>query len=67
MRTALRALGAGALLVPGLTAGLAAAAPGLTLSACELEHPLRLTAVPAWPPPMTMTSWVGANRCWLTT
>jgi pimeloyl-ACP methyl ester carboxylesterase len=40
-------LGAGALLVPGLTAGLAAAAPGLTLSACELEHPLRLTAVPA--------------------
>jgi pimeloyl-ACP methyl ester carboxylesterase len=48
MRTALRALGAGALLVPGLTAGaLAATAPGLALSACELEHPLRLTALPA--------------------
>src|ERR1700716_4239759 len=47
MRTALRALGAGALLVPGFTAGLAAAAPGLALSACELEHPLRLTALPA--------------------
>src|SRR4030081_1444218 len=47
MRTALRALGAGALLVPGLTAGLAADAPGLALSACELEHPLRLTALPA--------------------
>src|SRR3981081_4237797 len=47
MRTALRALGAGALLVPGLTAGLAAAAPGLALSACELEHPLRLSALPA--------------------
>ena len=47
MRTALRALGAGALLVPGLTAGLAADAPGLALSACELEHPLRLSALPA--------------------
>ena len=44
MRTALRALGAGALLAARAHAGtLAAAAPGLTLSACELEHPLRLT------------------------
>src|SRR5260370_1386455 len=48
MRTALRASGAGALLVLGLAAGTAvAAAPGLALSACGLEHPLRLTVVPA--------------------
>src|SRR3984893_11981974 len=48
MRTALRALGAGVLLVLGLTAGTRVMAePALTLSACELEHPLRLTAVPA--------------------
>ena len=48
MRTALRASGAGALLALGLNAGTAAAAaPGLTLSACELEHPLRLTVVAA--------------------
>ena len=48
MRTAPRALGAGALLALGLNAGTAAAAaPGLTLSACELEHPLRLTVVAA--------------------
>ena len=50
MRTVLRALGAGALLALGVNAGTAAAAaaaPGLTLSACELEHPLRLTVVAA--------------------
>jgi len=36
------------LLVLGLAAGTAvAAAPGLALSACELEHPLHLTVVPA--------------------
>jgi len=43
-------MGAGALLALGLTAGTvaaAASAPGLTLSACELEHPLRLTVVAA--------------------
>src|SRR4029077_16770456 len=44
MRTVLRALGAGALLGLGVNAGPAAAG-GLTLSACELEHPLRLTVV----------------------
>src|SRR6202043_232100 len=41
-RTVLRAMGAGALLALGLNAGTAAAA-GLTLSACEPAHPLRLT------------------------
>src|SRR2546430_11494418 len=50
MRTAGRARGGGALLALGLPAGTvaaAASAPGLTLSACELEHPLRLTVVAA--------------------
>src|SRR5204863_13804 len=50
MRIARRAMGAGALLALGLPAGTvaaAASAPGLTLSACELEHPLRLTVVAA--------------------
>ncbi|HEY0766772.1 MAG TPA: alpha/beta hydrolase [Steroidobacteraceae bacterium] len=48
MRTALRALTSGALFALGLAAGTAASpAPGLALSACELEHPLRLTVVPA--------------------
>src|SRR5438874_12066450 len=44
------ARGAGALLALGLTAGglaAAAGAPGLELSACELEHPQRLTVVAA--------------------
>src|ERR1700730_3752137 len=45
-RTVLRAMGAGALLALGLNAGTAAAA-AFTLSACELEHPLRLTVVAA--------------------
>ena len=48
MRIAPRAVGA--LLVLGLSAGAAAAAasaPGLVLSACELEHPLRFTVVAA--------------------
>src|SRR5256886_17289482 len=50
MRIAPRAMSAGALLALGLTAGTVAAAagaPGLELSACELEHPLRLTVVAA--------------------
>ncbi|HUE47836.1 MAG TPA: alpha/beta fold hydrolase [Steroidobacteraceae bacterium] len=50
MRIAPRAVGAGALLLLGLSAGTAAAAesaPGLVLSACELEHPLRFTVVAA--------------------
>src|SRR5439155_23660665 len=50
MRIARRAMGAGALLALGLTAGTvaaAASAPGLTLPACELEHPLRLTVIAA--------------------
>src|SRR2546430_6230982 len=44
------ARGAGALLALGLAAGglaAAAGAPGLELSACELEHPQRLTVVAA--------------------
>src|SRR5256886_7969763 len=50
MRIAPRAMSAGALLALGLSAGTvaaAASAPGLELSACELEHPLRLTVVAA--------------------
>jgi pimeloyl-ACP methyl ester carboxylesterase len=47
MRIAPRAVGAGALLMLGLSAGTAAGAPGLVLSACELEHPLRLSVVAA--------------------
>ena len=50
MRSAPRAWSAGALLVLGLGAGTAAtgaSAPGLKLSACELEHPLRLTVIAA--------------------
>jgi pimeloyl-ACP methyl ester carboxylesterase len=50
MRIAPRAVGAGALLVLGLSAGAApaaASAPDLVLSACELEHPLRFTVVAA--------------------
>jgi pimeloyl-ACP methyl ester carboxylesterase len=46
MRNALKALGAGALLVAGLPSGTAAPArPRLT--ACELEHPLRLSVLAA--------------------
>jgi pimeloyl-ACP methyl ester carboxylesterase len=46
MRNALKALGAGALLLAVLPAGAAAPARP-RLSACELEHPLRLSVLPA--------------------
>jgi len=49
MRAAPRALALAALLAatPGAEAAGAAGAPPLTLSPCQIEHPLRLTVVPA--------------------